>query len=76
MLFAMNVKTTAFAIFAITAALSLIMANSLVSSILAQNKTGNITGAAGNKTNATGPKTSFLGASNPLAANTTKNSTK
>ena len=71
-LFAMIVRTTALAIFAIVAALSLVTANSLVIQIFAQNKTGNMTKAAGNMTNATVTKTTSLGSSNPLAVNKTR----
>ena len=67
----MNVITTAVAIFAIVAALSLVLANSLVIQISAQNKTGNTTKTAVNMTNATGAKKAFLGASNPLTPNKT-----
>ncbi|MDQ6866805.1 MAG: hypothetical protein M3044_23660 [Thermoproteota archaeon] len=71
-LFAMIVKTTVLTIFAIMAALSLVIANSLVIQIFAQNKTGNMTQAAGNKTNATEAKAALVGSSSPLMANKTR----
>ncbi|MDQ6865048.1 MAG: hypothetical protein M3044_14640 [Thermoproteota archaeon] len=68
----MVVKATTITIFAIVAAFSLVTANSLVIQIFAQNKTVNITKAAGNMTNASGANTTSPGSSNPLTANKTR----
>lgn len=69
--FAMNIVTTALAIFAI-AALSLLISNNLAIQIFAQNKTGNMSKAAANMTkapvnmtNATEAKKASLVTSNP-----------